>query len=277
MVTIANFAKVSSDNDQNMLEEDWSNEPMEMEEYLENNTDEKGMYKEGSPDDGGGLEEKPKKVLMVGGGIQADIFTGDNTKQGHIDPGVLASDNDSVVIPRGLNYGNLEIQRKGVKNTYYCEVCYTQLSSLETMKSHTNGAKHQKKMLTIQKERDDKMRSGLVVSEKMPGVIQVPNPESAKVKVPRRLQERVRDTEEPAVGLRYIREFLTMSDPEMEPFYRCELCGSQGTSNSIFSHLMGFKHRQALVDIKYGGGRTKALSQVCVCLCSGEDLLTLHN
>ena len=59
-----------------------------------------------------------------------------------------------------------------------------------------------------------------------------------------RLQERIKTTQEPVVGLRHVQEFLTESDPEMEPHYQCGLCGSQGTSNSMFSHLMGGKHRQ---------------------------------
>ena len=54
-----------------------------------------------------------------------------------------------------------------------------------------------------------------------------------------RLQERIKTTQEPVVGLRHVQEFLTESDPEMEPHYQCGLCGSQGTSNSMFSHLMG--------------------------------------
>ena len=59
-----------------------------------------------------------------------------------------------------------------------------------------------------------------------------------------RLQERIKTTQEPVVGLKHVQEFLTESDPEMEPHYQCGLCGSQGTSNSMFSHLMGGKHRQ---------------------------------
>merc|ERR1719348_1071495 len=41
----------------------------------------------------------------------------------------------------------------------------------------------------------------------------------------------------------------------MEPHYECELCGSVGTSNSMFSHLMGFKHRQAFAVKKIGNTR----------------------
>ena len=191
--------------------------------------------------------------------------TSQDAQPSQFDPRILESDIDNVVIPRGLDYGNLEIQRKGVKNTYYCQVCLVFLSSLETMMSHTSGAKHQKKMLALEREQETRARLGRGdPTEKLPGVIQVPNPESAKVKVPIRLHERIRETAEPVIGLMYVKEFLAASDPEMEPYYSCELCGSKGTSNSMFSHLMGFKHRQTCVDARagHGAGASKSWSQV---------------
>ena len=49
----------------------------------------------------------------------------------------LASRLDREVIPNQLSYGPQDVQRKGDKNTFYCEVCYVELNSLEMMKSHT--------------------------------------------------------------------------------------------------------------------------------------------
>ena len=49
-------------------------------------------------------------------------------------------------------YGPQDVQMKGDKNTFYCEVCYVEFNSLEMMKSHTQGSKHQKKILALEAE-----------------------------------------------------------------------------------------------------------------------------
>ena len=166
-----------------------------------------------------------------------------------LSPDYLASRLDKEVIPNQWFYGPQEIQKKGDKNTFYCEVCHVELNSFETMKSHTQGSKHQNKMLKLEEEHKDKIRRGLADPHaRLPGVKPIPNPPSAKIKVPTRLQERIRVSDDPVVGLRYIKEFLSESDPEMEPHYECRLCGNKGTSNSMFSHIMGGKHRQLFAE-----------------------------
>ena len=161
----------------------------------------------------------------------------------------LASGLDKEVIPNQWSYGPQEIQKKGDKNTFYCQVCYVELNSLETMKSHTQGSKHQKKMLALEEEQKEKVFRGLADPHKrLPGVKPIPNPPSAKIKVPIRLQERIRGSDDPVVGLRYIKEFIAESDPEMEPHYECRLCSNKGTSNSMFSHIMGGRHRQLFAE-----------------------------
>ena len=117
------------------------------------------------------------------------------------------------------------------------------------MKSHTQGSKHLKKMQALEAEQKEKVLRGLAdPNKKLPGVKPIPNPPSAKIKVPTRLQERIRVSDDPVVGLRYIKEFLAKSDPEMEPQYECRLCGNKGTSNSMFSHIMGGRHRQLFAE-----------------------------
>ena len=63
------------------------------------------------------------------------------------------------------------------------------------------------------------------------------------MQVPVRLHERIRASMDPVVGLEWVTEFITESDPEMEPHYECTLCGNKGPSNGIFTHLMGGAHR----------------------------------
>ena len=93
----------------------------------------------------------------------------------------LEGERDKGVVPAEWRYGQQEVQRKGDKNTFYCEVCHVELNSLETMKSHANGAKHQKKMLALESERMENLRRGISTGEKMPGIKPIPNPASAKV------------------------------------------------------------------------------------------------
>ena len=147
------------------------------------------------------------------------------------------------------------------------------------MKSHTNGAKHQKKILAIETEHKDKVRKGLIdPHEKMPGVKPIPNPPSAKVKVPIRLQERIRKSDDPVVGLRHIKEFLAESDPEMEPHYECGLCGNKGTSNSMFSHIMGGKHRQAFAEkVGHRGSISKVSTYLVICILQTQELCCRRN
>ena len=45
-----------------------------------------------------------------------------------------------------------------------------------------------------------------------------------------RLHEKIKETKEPVVGLDYVQEYIAVSDPEMEPHYECELCGSKVTA-----------------------------------------------
>ena len=68
---------------------------------------------------------------------------------------------------------------------------------------------------------------------KAPTVIPIPNPESTKKKVPVRLHERIKETRDPVVGLDFVQEYIAVSDPEMEPHYECELCGSKVKSIAL--------------------------------------------
>ena len=66
--------------------------------------------------------------------------------------------------------------------------------------------------------------------------------------MPIRLHEKIKETREPVVGLNFVKEWIAVSDPEMEPHYECGLCGNKGIANGMFSHIMGYKHRQAFVE-----------------------------
>jgi len=165
------------------------------------------------------------------------------------------SEMDKLGLPTGFSFqqggGLPEKQKKGDKKTFYCEICLIELNSLDTMKSHVSGVKHMKKKLQLEQQRDEKIRKGEISEQearKAPGVVPIPNPENTKKKVPIRLHEKIKETREPVVGLDFVKEWIAVSDPEMEPHYECGLCGNKGIANGMFSHIMGYKHRQAFVE-----------------------------
>ena len=66
----------------------------------------------------------------------------------------------------------------------------------------------------------------------------------------------VQENRDPVVGLSYVTEVLAESDLEMEPQYECKLCGNFGSSNGMFSHVMGKEHRQRFLEKKCGRQRS---------------------
>mgnify|MGYP003329782345 CR=1 FL=1 len=81
------------------------------------------------------------------------------------------------------------------------------------------------------------------------------------VTIPTFVNEKIKESADPVVGLKYIHEFIADSDPEMEPYYECELCGSQGHSNMIFGHIMGSRHRQNFAVKIYGKNKCMNMHQ----------------
>ena len=66
-------------------------------------------------------------------------------------------------------------------------------------------------------------------------------------KVPISLGEKLRESSDPIVGLKYIAETIPCSSNEMEPYYECYLCGTQGEANGMFNHLTGRNHREKVL------------------------------
>merc|ERR550519_61868 len=124
------------------------------------------------------------------------------------------------------------------------------------MMSHKQGAKHARKVIAMQEEVRERFYRGEISRETEENelnkewIVPVSNPQSLKTKVPVRLHEKILECEEPVVGLDYILELLPESDPEMEPHYTCELCGSTGPANGMFTHLMGGNHRRSFLEEK---------------------------
>merc|ERR1719508_347551 len=145
-------------------------------------------------------------------------------------------------------------QSRGPKKRFYCQTCMIDLNSEDTMTSHLNGVKHMKKQLAMEARQT---QNGQPFTNKH-AIVPVANPE-AKKKVPIRLQDKIKESSIPMVGLDYIKEFIAVSDSEMEPHYECSICDKQGQANGIFSHLMGQRHRYEFVARLYAGDPSTAM------------------
>ena len=156
---------------------------------------------------------------------------------------------ESLGLPTAFEFTTNPVKKKRNKKTFRCEICHVTLNSVETMRSHELGVKHLKKEMALKEEREVRIRMGENVKQ-IPTIIPIPNPEKTKVKVPIRLHQKIEETREPVVGLNYVKEVIAVSDPEMEPHYECDLCGSQGIANGMLGHLRGQKHRKRFFEFE---------------------------
>ena len=91
--------------------------------------------------------------------------------------------------------GQYQLQRKGEKKTFQCMLCLIPLSSLETMMSHKQGAKHTRKVIAKQEEvREAFYRNNISRDEEeeelnKEWILPVSNPESLKSKVSEALRK----------------------------------------------------------------------------------------
>ena len=143
----------------------------------------------------------------------------------------------------------------------WCDVCDLGLNSRDTYASHVRGQKHMVRLVVFRMESDALLQKKLQMFSVQRGLaVELPQAKT-RVKVPVRLQEKVVESNEPVVGLAYVREVIAMADQEMEPHYQCSLCRQQGQANCMLLHLRqapttptiprGRHHRQNYVLRKY--------------------------
>ena len=144
--------------------------------------------------------------------------------------------------------------KKGEKQSFYCDLCFVELNSLDTMKSHLFGSKHLKKQNQYEQ---NLMSEGKLVDENT-YIRKVPHPKLAPKKIPVPLKDKLSEVgnHNPIVGLAHITEIISVSNVEMEPFYECTLCNNQGEANGMVNHVLGRGHREKyfgqLSDRDYG-------------------------
>lgn len=137
----------------------------------------------------------------------------------------------------------------GYQNIFFCLVCNCDLKSIVPLIGHVQGAKHIRKAL--EKKRD-------VLG--MPSAI-VNQPKKKEQKAPKkrqdvnmRLEERLRECDEPILGLSNVKEFLNPRQKKDPLFYSCtqEGCKSAwGYSDDMFNHLKNRKHQKNFLRLAY--------------------------
>ena len=95
-------------------------------------------------------------------------------------------------------------------------------------------------------------------------ILVVPPSTQTRVKVPVTLGEKIKECNEPLVGLADVREVLPISNREMEPHYYCDLCNQQGQANCMLLHLkyvptFTIVSRIVILSLCTGGGSTGRL------------------
>ena len=65
------------------------------------------------------------------------------------------------------------------------------------------------------------------------------------------MEEKLRESRESIVGLEYISEVIAVSNAEVEPYYECTSCGTQGEANGMYNHLVGKNHRERFIEKKF--------------------------
>jgi len=130
-------------------------------------------------------------------------------------------------------------------SSYYCEICCIDLNSQVTYDSHVAGLKHQKK------ERNKHQINDVLKQEKtMPEGLKV-----AKKKQPvtQDFRKLISESPDPCIGLQYIIELFPSSNisGDFDAMYSCELCCTEGPCASVFAHVIGFKHKDKYLSMKY--------------------------
>ena len=131
--------------------------------------------------------------------------------------------------------------KENMFNAFFrCLVCDLELNSEDTYASHVRGVRHVVSILGkyapfsswTNWQKNEKLQSAARGE-----ILVVPPSTQTRVKVPVTLKEKIKECNEPLVGLAYVREVLPLSNQEMEPHYYCDLCNQQGQANCMLLHL----------------------------------------
>ncbi len=107
-------------------------------------------------------------------------------------------------------------KKKSKRMDFYCDICHVELNSEETKNTHLQGAKHIKKKIAFEKRAAEENQNGLAAVKLESTIRALPTNNSKKV-VHVRLQDKVRETKQPLIGMDQIREVIACSNREVDP------------------------------------------------------------
>jgi len=125
---------------------------------------------------------------------------------------------------------------------FFCLVCDCDLKSLKSLKDHVEGNKHIRK--ACEKKRQI---MGIPSQPQNAPRIKKIKKEQPRVDVNKTLEERLKDSAQPAIGLEYITEYRDPNDKKAHRMYTCSLTGCKsawGTSDDMYNHTIKPKHHR---------------------------------
>jgi len=128
----------------------------------------------------------------------------------------------------------------GTQAVFFCLVCDCDLKSVKSLGDHAKGNKHIRKAL----EKKRQVLGQPLEPQNAPRVKKIKK-EQPRIDVNKTLEERLRDSAQPAVGLNFIQEFRNPEDRSAHRMYSCVLEGCKsawGTSDDIYNHVIKYKH-----------------------------------
>lgn len=123
---------------------------------------------------------------------------------------------------------------------FFCLVCDCDLKSLKSLKDHVTGNKHIRKAC----EKKRQLYGAPAQIQNAPRIKKIKK-EQPRVDVNKTLEERLRDSAQPALGLAYITEYRNPRDRGAHRMYTCYLDGCKsawGTSDDLYNHVIKQKH-----------------------------------
>ena len=134
-------------------------------------------------------------------------------------------------------------KQSGQQRVFACLVCNCDLKDVEGLRKHILGEKHTRK--AFMKER---LVLGLELEpQNAPRKKEGRKRERPIVDVGLTLEQRLKESGLPALGLDFISEFLNPRDDRDHPLYTCSLQGCNsawGNSDEMFHHVSNYKHQK---------------------------------